>query len=106
MNGKILKYIEDRVNFQEHEDEEGLSALEEESREQYVTIEDTVEAIDEITDMIMNAMESSQGLTEVRLRSIVSKLPEYTQIRIRNEFKEVDDDLFIDLPKEEEENDE
>jgi len=106
VNGKILKYIEDRVNFQEHEDEEGLSALEEESREQYVTIEDTVEAIDEITDMIMNAMESSQGLTEVRLRSIVSKLPEYTQIRIRNEFKEVDDDLFIDLPKEEEENDE
>lgn len=98
---KILQYLEDIIYMKRHDDKEGLASLQHEGEAESVTLKDVGFAFLSILDDLSTHVDTSQALTEIRLRAIVSCLDEETQIKILNEFIEAEDDMF-DEPEGEE----
>lgn len=101
-NNKVLQYLEDIIYMKRHDDKEGLAALQREGEAESVTLKDVGFAFLSIVDDISTHIDTSQALTEMRLKAIISCLDPETQIKILDEFVEAEDDLF-DGPEGEEE---
>lgn len=102
---KILQYLKDTAYFLRHQDKEGLRALREESREEYVSLDDVGRAFIQLVDELGEYVDASQAITEVRMKAIVEELPKETQMKIHASFIEADDDLFVEDNNEGEEKD-
>jgi hypothetical protein len=100
---KILEYIEDIIYFKRHNDSEGMMALQREGKGQSVTLEDVGFAFIDLMDDLTKYIDTSQALTEMRLRAIVECLPQ--AVDIYKTFDEAEDDLFLNYESEENTND-
>lgn len=92
---KITEYIEDVIYFKNHEDKEGLAALQREAEDHHVTLKEAGEAIMEVLDGVEELIAASQALMEIRLREVVEELDPWVQGRIKTKFTEANDGLFI-----------
>lgn len=99
-NNKLLEYIEDLIYFQKHNDSHGFNALRDEGKDKYVSLFDASRAILGIIEDLTDYIDTSQAITELRLKAIVSELPPEIQTNIVKSFIEVGDDLFAEELKE------
>jgi hypothetical protein len=104
-NKRILEYIEDMIYLKHNNEQEALKVLQHEGRTEYVTLEDVGFALMDIVDDLANHVDTSQALTEMRMRAIVYSLPDDIQGKIYEAFDEAEDDLFTNIESEETIND-
>lgn len=101
MSNRILEYIEDIIYMKRHNDKEGHEALRREGRDEYVTLEEAGHALLELMEDMSTYVDTSQAVTEVRMKAIVYSLPEEIQEKIYAQFNEAEDDLFTNTEGEE-----
>lgn len=99
---KILEYLEDIIYFKRNSDSEGMEALRREGRAESVTLEDVGFALIDIIDDLARHVDTSQALTEVRLRAIVDCMDNAEEVH--KAFAQAEDDLFLIDESEENEN--
>lgn len=92
----IIQYIDDYLYYKKHRYEKGIKALKQEANGKYVTIEEVGDTILKVIDDILNYTEVNQAVNEVRIKAIVSKLPEESRRGVYEMFDEAGDDLLED----------
>ncbi|ULF48742.1 hypothetical protein [Bacillus phage BillyBob] len=94
MQSKITDYIEQIVTAKLNRDGEMILRLQQDYTNEVVDLKDVGDAIINAMDDLILHIDTSQAITEARLRAIVEKLPEDIQKNIYDDFKLHEDDLF------------
>lgn len=94
MSNTVLEYIAETVDLLYKDDKKGLEALNEAGRDKYVTLEDVGNALLTLVNDLTQYTNTSQAITEVRMKALVYSLPEDVQEQIFKKFEEAEDDLF------------
>lgn len=93
---KVRDFIEDYISYKMQEDEEQVKNLLEESKEEYVKLDEVGVALVDTMDDLVRMIDGSQALTEVRMKAIVNSLPEETREMVIAEFDAASDTLFTE----------
>lgn len=94
MQSKVTEYIEQVITAKLNHDGEMILRLQEDATDEIVDLKDVGNAlIDAMDDLILH-IDTSQAMTDARLRAIVEKLPEEIQNDIYDDFNAHEDDLF------------
>jgi len=94
MQSKITDYIEQIVTAKLNRDGEMILRLQQDYTNEVVDLKDVGDAIINAMDDLITHIDTSQAMTDARLRAIVEKLPEDIQKNIYDDFKLHEDDLF------------
>lgn len=94
MQTKVTDYIEALIAAKLTNDGKTLMNLREGAKGEVVDLYDVAEAIFDVTNDIIIHIDTSQAINEARLRLIVDKLSEDTQLDIYDAFDARGDELF------------
>lgn len=95
---ELFEYIQRVAEAKANQDKSALAKVIVEGKHKYVSMADAAVSLFELTNTIVDAVEvgveTLQALTEARMVAIVECLDEETADRVRQLFKENEDNLF------------
>ncbi|AGY46626.1 hypothetical protein BigBertha_118 [Bacillus phage BigBertha] len=94
MQSKITDYIEQIVTAKLNRDGEMILRLQQDYTNEVVDLKDVGDAIINAMDDLILHIDTSQAITEARLRAIVNCLPDEIQENIYYDFDAHEDELF------------
>lgn len=89
-----MQVIEDILYYRTNGDDESLRKMLEELKDEPVSLAYVGYTLVEAMDDLIELVNSSQALQEMRLLHVIRSLPDDIQTKIKEGFKEVEDDLL------------